>query len=413
MSKILIVGGGVVGLFTAFYLQKKGAEVTVIDKGDLTDGCSYGNAGLIVPSHVIPLASPGMLHKGMINLFKPASSVAARIAPNAGLLHWYLRFTGAATEKHVRESIPVLKDLSLFSKGLYQQMKALGELGFPFWEKGLLMLYKSQETGDELLKEAEIARRAGLEVSELSRNDVFLLEPDAMPDVLGGVYYHSDDHLNPAALMKSLINHLEHSGVQLIRNCALAKIKTSGTKAIGVETSQGTFGFDQLVITVGMWSSPIMKQLGLRLAVQPGKGYSFKVKTSAEIHLPALLSDANVAVTPLGNGLTQFGGGMEIGYGDMKIRRTRVDQIIKAVGEFYPSEKGIEIKDEQIWQGHRPCSFDGLPFIGQVPQFGNVFIGTGHSMMGVTLAPATGLLLSELISGENTSLYLSPFSLNR
>lgn len=413
MSKILIVGGGVVGLFTAYYLKKKGAEVTVIDKSDLTDGCSYGNAGLIVPSHVIPLASPGMLHKGMKNLFKPTSPVAARLAPSAGLLHWNLRFSGAATEKHVRESIPVLKDLSLLSKGLYQDLKASGELDFPFWRKGLLMLYKSQKTGEELLEEAEIVRHAGLEVSELSRNDVFQLEPDALPAVSGGVHYHSDDHLNPAALMKSLIKHLEDSGVQLIRDCALAKIKTSGTKAIGVETSQGTFGFDQLVITAGMWSSPIMKQLGLRLAVQPGKGYSFKVKTSAEIHYPALLSDANVAVTPLGNGLTQFGGGMELGYGDMKIRRTRVNQIIKAVGEFYPSEKGIEVNDEQIWQGHRPCSFDGLPFIGKVPAYNNVFAGTGHSMMGVTLAPATGLLLSELISGENASLNLNPFRLDR
>ncbi len=413
MSKILIVGGGVVGLFTAFYLQKKGAEVTVIDKGDLTDGCSYGNAGLIVPSHVIPLASPGMLHKGMKNLFKPTSPVAARMAPNAGLLHWYLRFTGAATEKHVRESIPVLKDLSLLSKGLYQNLKTSGDLDFPFWQKGLLMLYKSQKTGEELLEEAEIARHAGLEVSELSRNDVFQLEPDTLPAISGGVHYHSDDHLNPAALMKSLINHLEDSGVQLIRDCALTKIKTSGTKAIGVETTQGTFGFDQLIITAGMWSSPIMKQLGLRLAVQPGKGYSFKVKTATEIHYPALLSDANVAVTPLGNGLTQFGGGMELGYGDLKIRKARVAQIVKAVGEFYPTEKGIEIKDEQIWQGHRPCSFDGLPFIGQVPAYTNVFAGTGHSMMGVTLAPATGLLLSELISGEKTSLNLKPFRLER
>jgi len=413
MSKILIVGGGVIGLFTAYYLHKKGAEVVVIDKGDMTDGCSYGNAGLIVPSHVVPLASPGMLRKGIKNLFRPESPVAARMAPNAGLLHWYLRFTGAATEKHVKKSIPVLKELSLLSKGLYQELKASADLDFPFWQKGLLMLYQSQQTGEELLEEAEIARHTGLLVNELSRNEILQLEPDALPTVSGGVHYHSDDHLNPSALMNSLISYLEKSGVQLIHNCALLKIKTTGTKAIGAETSRGLFGFDQLVITAGMWSPPIMKQLGLRLAVQPGKGYSFKVKTSAEIHYPALLSDANVAVTPLGNGLTQFGGGMELGYGDMKIRRTRVDQIIKAVGEFYPSEKGIEIKDEQIWQGHRPCSFDGLPFIGKVPAYNNVFAGTGHSMMGVTLAPATGQLLSELISGEKNSLNLNPFRLER
>ena len=413
MSKIVIVGGGVVGLFTALYLRKKGAEVTVIDRGDMTDGCSYGNAGLIVPSHVIPLASPGMLHKGMKNMFRTSSPVAARMSPDADLIRWYLCFTGAATEKHVQESIPVLKELSLLSKSLYGEIKESGELDFPLWHKGLLMLYQSQKTGDELREEAEIARHAGLDVSELSASDIQKLEPDALPTVSGGVHYHSDDHLNPSALMKSLIAKLEQSGVTLVRNCAVEKIKTSGSKAITLETEKGPFGFDQLVITAGMWSSKILKQLQTRIAVQPGKGYSFKVKTSSTIHYPALLSDANVAVTPMGNGLTQFGGGMELGFGDLKIREQRVLNVAKAVGEFYPSEKGIQIEPRQIWQGHRPCSFDGLPFIGRVPAFPNVFVGTGHSMMGVTLAPATGLLLTELISGKQTSLNLNPFRLDR
>jgi len=413
MSKIVIVGGGVVGLFTALYLQKKGAEVTVIDRGDFTEGCSYGNAGLIVPSHVVPLASPGMLHKGMKNLFRSSSPVAARMSPDADLIRWYLRFTGAATEKHVQESIPVLKELSLMSKSLYSEIKESGELDFPMWHKGLLMLYQSQKTGDELFEEAEIARHAGLLVSELSATDVQKLEPDALPNVSGGVHYHSDDHLNPTDLMNSLVSYLEQSGVKLVRNCAVEKIRTSGSKAITLETENGPFGFDHLVITAGMWSSKILKQLQTRIAVQPGKGYSFKVKTSSTIHYPALLSDANVAVTPLGNGLTQFGGGMELGFGDLKIRQQRVQNVAKAVGEFYPSEKGIEVEPGKIWQGHRPCSFDGLPFIGRVPAFPNVFVGTGHSMMGVTLAPATGLLLTELISGKQTSLNLNPFRLDR
>jgi D-amino-acid dehydrogenase len=413
MSKIVIVGGGVIGLFTALFLQEKGAEVTVIDRGDFTDGCSYGNAGLIVPSHVIPLASPGMLHKGMKNLFRRSSPVAARISPNIDLVRWYLRFTGAATDKHVQESIPVLKELSLLSKSLYGEIKESGKLNFPMWHKGLLMLYQSAKIGDELMEEAEIARRAGLEVSELSAADIRKLEPDALPNVSGGVHYHSDDHLNPSDLMKSLIVWLEESGVNLVRHCAVEKIRTSGAKAITLETEKGSFGFDQLVIAAGMWSSEILKQLQIRIAVQPGKGYSFKVKTASTIHYPALLSDANVAVTPLGNGLTQFGGGMELGFGDLKIRQARVQQIVKSVGEFYPAEKGIQIDHGQIWQGHRPCSFDGLPLIGKVPAFDNIFVGTGHSMMGVTLAPATGLLLTELISGERSSLNLNPFRLDR
>lgn len=413
MSKIVIVGGGVVGLFTAWYLRKKGAEVTVLDRGNLTDGCSFGNAGLIVPSHVIPMASPGMLRKGMKNLFNPKSPVAARMFPDPDLIRWYLRFTGTSTAKHVNESIPLLKELSLFSKSLYAELKDSGNLDFRIWHKGLLMLYQSQQTGDELFEEAEIARHTGLEVDNLTTNDVHRLEFDAKPNVSGGFHYLSDDHLDPSTLMKSLIAGLEESGVNLVRNCAVSKIHTSEQKAISLETEQGIFDFDELVIAAGFWSAEIMKQLKINLPVQPGKGYSFKVNTVRPIHFPALLGDANVAVTPMGSSLTQFGGGMELGFGDLKIRQARISQIVKAVGKFYPSEIGLNITPDKIWQGHRPCSFDGLPFIGKVSNFPNVFVGTGHSMMGVTLAPATGKLLSQLISGEKQSLDLTPFRIER
>lgn len=413
MSKIVIVGGGVIGLFTAWYLRKKGAEVTVLDRGELTDGCSFGNAGLLVPSHIIPLASPGMLRKGIKNLFNSKSPVAARMFPDPDLIRWYLRFTGASTDKHVNESVPVLKELSLFSKSLYAELKDSGELDFPLWHKGLLLLYQSQQIGDELFEEAEMARHTGLEVSTLTTQEVHRLEFDAKPNVSGGFHYKSDDHLDPSVLMKSLLAGLEKSGVTLIRNCTVRKIHTSGQKAISLETEQGTFNFEQLVITAGFWSTEILKQLKINLPVQPGKGYSFKVNTVRPVHFPALLADANVAVTPLGGSITQFGGGMELGFGDLKIRQARIQQIIQAVGQFYPSEKGMNITPEQIWQGHRPCSFDGLPFIGGVQSYPNVYVGTGHSMMGVTLAPATGKLLSQLISGEKQNLDLTPFRIER
>ncbi|HSO78387.1 MAG TPA: FAD-binding oxidoreductase, partial [Bacteroidales bacterium] len=236
---------------------------------------------------------------------------------------------------------------------------------------------------------------------------------DTKPDVSGGFHYQSDDHLDPTALMKSQIAGLEKTGVTIVRNCTVRKINTSGQKAISLETEQGTFDFDQLVITAGFWSREIMEQLKINLAVQPGKGYSFKVNTVRTLHYPALLADANVAVTPMGGSRAQFGGGMELGFGDLKIKHARIHQIIKAVGQFYPSEKGLNITPEKIWQGHRPCSFDGLPFIGQVSAFPNVYVGTGHSMMGLTLAPATGLLLTELISGNKTSQDLKPFRIER
>ena len=413
MNKIVIVGGGIIGLFTAWYIQKQGLQVTVVDRGDLTDGCSFGNAGLIVPSHVIPLASPGMFKKGIKNMLRPASPVAFHISPDKASLRWYLRFAGASTHEHVSASVPVLKELSWFSKQLYDEIHKSGEMDFQLWNKGLLMLYKSQHTGDELREEAEIARNAGLEVNELTKDEIHQMEPDTLPAITGGFHYVSDDHLNPFGLMNSLVAQLKKSGVEIIRNCSVENIVTIGNKAVSIQTSIGMIEFDQLVIAAGFWSSEVLRNLRIRIDVQPGKGYSFKIKHKKTIHYPALLSDANVAVTPINNELTQFGGGMEIGHTGYKISRARVQQIIKSVGQFYPSEKGIEFTGLNIWQGHRPCSFDGLPYIGRANGFTNVFVGTGHSMMGVTLAPATGRLLSELICGEKTTIDLQPFRIER
>lgn len=413
MSKVVIVGGGIIGLFTAWFLTKKGAEITVVDRGNFTGGCSYQNAGLIVPSHVIPLASPGMLKKGIRNLFHRSSAVAFRLAPDRDLIRWYMKFAFAANKQHVSRSVNILKDLSLLSKDLFSGIKDSGELDFPLWKNGLLMLYRSDKSGNELREEAEIERNAGLEVDELSLADVLRLEPDAQPNVSGGFLYNCDNHLNPSVLMNSLKCTLEDKGVVFKSNQSVEKIQVTSNKIKRVITENEFFECDQLVITAGMWSSKLLNQLKVNIDLQPGKGYSFVVKTSQTIHYPALLSDVNVAVTPLGNGAVRFGGGMEMGQNGYQINRNRIDNIIKAAGQFYPSEKQMEIKENQIWQGHRPCSFDGLPYIGRVPGFQNMYVGTGHSMMGVTLGPVTGLLLSELISGVNTSLDLEPFRVGR
>lgn len=413
MSKVVVVGGGVVGLFTAWFLAKKGAEVVVIDRGNFTGGCSYQNAGLIVPSHVIPLASPGMLQKGLKNLLQPSSAVGFRLAPEKDLIRWYLKFASVANHRHVSAAVPVLKEMSLLSKHLYSEIKKSGELDFPLRENGLLMLYQSEKTGRELGREAEVAQKAGLTVDKLSPGEILRLEPEAKPNVSGGFLYHSDSHLNPAVLMHSLKETLEKKGVSFKQNCTVKTIQTFSGKAVRIITEHETFDFDKLVITAGMWSRGLLRPFNIKIDVQPGKGYSFTVKTTSGIYYPALLSDVNVSVTPLGNGAVRFGGGMEVGHTGYSINRKRVERIQKSVGRFYPSEKEMEVEEKQIWQGHRPCSFDGLPYIGRVPGFKNMYVGTGHSMMGVTLAPATGMLLSQLISGEKPNLNLEPFRVGR
>ncbi|MDX5418077.1 MAG: FAD-dependent oxidoreductase [Hymenobacteraceae bacterium] len=411
MSKVTIIGGGIIGMFTAYYLTEEGFEVTILDKGALEDNCTLGNAGMLVPSHIIPLASPGIISKGLRWMLSSTSPFYIHPRLDRRLLQWCMLFYKAATPKHVAQSIPYLKNLNLLSKSLYQGIAEMHpEIGLD--EKGLLMLYKTAEGEHEEKEFAHLAKQHGLDAEILSLQEVQKLEPKLELDVLGGVLFPGDAHLNPAALSAFLIRHLQSKGVVMKSHVQVIDFTTSGKKITAVVTDKGDYMTDHLVVCAGSWSGDVAHKLKLNLPMLGGKGYSFLTDNIPAIQRPTILTEERVAVTPYGDKV-RFGGTMEITPANSHINMNRVKGIHSAVSRYYTNFECTFPKKEEVWSGLRPCSPDGLPYIGYTQRWDNVLFGTGHSMMGVSLAPATGKVLTEQLLNRKESVLTDAFSPDR
>ncbi|MBF9254070.1 FAD-dependent oxidoreductase [Pontibacter sp. 172403-2] len=413
MSKVVIAGGGIIGLFTAYYLSEEGFEVTILDKGDLSANCSIGNAGMIVPSHIVPLASPGIIGKGLKWMFSSTSPFYIHPKLDRRLLQWCLLFYQSATKKHVAYSIPYLKGLSLFSKSLYlslAEQHVAADLGLE--EKGLLMLYKTEEAAQEEIEFAHLASQHGLVTEVLSQEDVQKLEPYAGMDVLGGVFFPGDAHLNPAKLNHFLVKQLESKGVKIIRNAEVLDFACTGRTVNAVITDKGDYAGDYVIIAAGSASGQIARKLQINMPMLGGKGYSFLAENSPAIQRPAILVEGKVAVTPFGKEV-RFGGTMEITDDNQKKNINRVKGIHNAISRYYSDFQCPMPDAKNIWSGLRPCSPDGLPYIGFTQRWDNVLFGTGHSMMGISLAPATGKILAEQLMNRKAPVLIEAFSPDR
>lgn len=408
-----IIGGGIIGLSSAYYLAKAGYTVTIIDQSDLTDGCSHRNAGMIVPSHFIPLAAPGMVAKGIRWMFNSSSPFFVRPRVSADLIRWGMLFMRHATNRHVEKSAPALKELSLLSKAHFQQLaKELSPL-VGYEERGLMMLYQTAEAEREEKHTADMANDLGIVAKQLSAEEVQQLEPDVRVNVRGGIYFPGDAHLTPHQLVAALRQKLAEWNVAFIAPATVQSFELSDSKIQAVNTDHGKFTFDQLVLATGSWSGMVARHLRLNLPMQAGKGYSFTMENvEKNVRIPSIFLEARVAVTPMGNTL-RFGGTMEITGIDHSVNMKRVKGIVDSIPKYYPDMNVATPSVDQVWHGLRPCSPDGLPYIGRSSSVSNLVIATGHSMMGLSLAPATGKIVSELIAGEKTSMDITAFNPQR
>jgi D-amino-acid dehydrogenase len=413
MSKVLIIGGGIVGLTSAYYLQKKGYDVTVLDKGDITDNCSFGNAGMIVPSHFVPLAAPGMIKQGIRWMFDSKSPFYVRPSLNGNLINWGLKFMKHATAKHVNQSAVPLRDLSLLSKKLYEGLAKEPDFDFELTNNGILAFYKTEKAGEE---EAHLAARAielGLDMAVLTADECRALQPDLKLDVLGAVHYRCDAHLYPTKLMNALLQYLLNNGVKIERGREVDRIETAGNRIMKVFTGNTAWEADQYVLATGSWSPAVAKMADVKISLMPGKGYSFmEPEPQQRLTIPALLCEARVAITPM-NGQIRYGGTMELDKINTRINMQRVKGIVESVPAYFPDLKPALPAEKDIWYGFRPSSPDGLPYIGRSEKRENLIIATGHGMMGLSLGPATGLLVSQIASGMATDLKMEPFAVVR
>jgi D-amino-acid dehydrogenase len=413
MTHVGIVGGGIIGLSSAYYLHKAGHKVTLFDQHSIAESCSLGNAGMIVPSHIIPLAQPGMIAKGMRWMLNSTSPFYVKPRLNLDLARWGWLFYRHSTNQHVQRSIPVLRDISLLSKTLYQDLAANGDLEFEWQERGLFMLYKSASAEHEMAEEADVANRAGIEAKLLTGQQVQEMEPNTRVDVRGGVFYPGDAHLNPSELVRSLATFLRKQGVLILENHSVTGISKANNRVTAVLTDKGSFLVDDLVIAGGAWSPTLAHMLDMNLSLQGGKGYSFVLrKLKNNVRIPAIMLEARATATPMGNDL-RFAGTLEVAGTDMTVNMNRVRGIVQSINQYYPDVPVAMPEVDTVWRGLRPCSPDGLPYIGRTEKFKNVVLATGHGMMGLSLGPATGKLVTEVINGETDSMDISAFSPDR
>ncbi|MEH6768873.1 NAD(P)/FAD-dependent oxidoreductase [Maribacter arcticus] len=412
-KNIVIIGGGIVGLCSAYYLSKEGHQITVIDKGDITSGASFVNAGYITPSHIIPLASPGMIAKGIKMMFNSASPFYMKPRLDAEFLKWSWYFHKSSTKAKVEKAIPVIKEINLISRELFTDIRNSGDLGeFQLERKGLLMLYKTQAS---YLHEKEVADRAsylGLEVSDLNNSELKKIEPNVNIDAEGAIHYECDGHTTPTEIMPKMLNYLKSVGVNFCINEEVIDIKTSNGVIKEVITDKNNYHPDEVILAAGSWSGELSKKLNLKLSLQGGKGYRINVARNTGISMPAILMEAKMAVTPM-NGFTRFAGTMEFSGNNNIVRKERVLAIANGAHSFYPDLKINSAEIESAKTGLRPVSPDGLPYIGKSASIKNLTIATGHAMMGWSLGPATGKLVSEVLRGKKTSMDISAFNPER
>ena len=411
-KKVVIIGGGIIGLCSAYYLQKENHEVVVVDKSDFSSGASYVNAGIITPSHIIPLAAPGMITKGIKWMFNSSSPFYVKPRLNIDFLEWSWLFKKSATKQKVITAIPVIRDINLLSRSLYEEMKSERALDFFYEHKGLLMLYKTEKAGEDEWNTGKKAIECGLKVANLSQDELRKLEPSVDNSIKGAVHYLSDAHMSPSEFMRQMKSYLVNKGVVFKSGTEVKSFNVKSNSIESIKTKDEEIHFDELVVASGSWTQNLLKELQLKVPIQAGKGYRIDVQKETNITIPSILLEAKVAVTPM-DGYTRFAGTMEIGGINHIINPKRVDAITKAATNYYSD---LEISNEAKLAadcGLRPCSPDGLPYIGRVSSFINLTVAAGHAMMGWSLGPATGKLVSEIISDNKTSIDITPFRVGR
>jgi D-amino-acid dehydrogenase len=414
---VLIVGGGIVGLCVAYYCARKGHRVTLIERGGPDrDGCSFANAGMLVASHVVPLASPGMVQLGFKWMWNAESPFYVKPRFSADLLDWGWKFHRAATQAHVDRAGPRLRDLHVASHACFREWADLWGNEFELTKRGLLVLCNTEHGLEEEANNATRARGLGIPAEVLTPAATAELEPDVRMAIAGSVYFPQDCHLTPGRLMAVLTREAERAGVKVTYGTQVSGWRSGKTRIDAVQTTRtdvGELSADEYVVCAGVWSTNVVRDLGLKIPMQAGKGYSLTLESPCSLpRTGAILSEARVAATPMGKAL-RFGGTMELAGIDESINPARLRGIVNSAVRYYPDVTPAHFERATVRSGLRPCSPDGLPFLGRFSRFANLSVATGHAMMGVSLGPITGKLMAEILSDEPLSCSVEGLSPDR
>jgi D-amino-acid dehydrogenase len=414
MSKpehVVVVGGGIIGACSAWYLAEAGYEVTILEQAKFGRQASHGNCGYVSPSHVMPLARPGQVLRGLRGML--SSETALRIDPSRilSLAPWLLQFASRCNMKAVMESGQACHPLLQSSAQLYRELFENQGLEVDWHEDGLLFVYRDEHEFREYEEsDAWLRKHFGVAAEPYRGAALTELEPALKPGLAGAWLYRCDGHLRPDRLMSELRRILTAAGVQILEETPLESLQQTKGRATAVVTPSGPIEADHVVVATGAWTPLLHEQLGVRLPIQPGKGYSITMgRPERCAWLPMILEECHVAITPFADGY-RVGSTMEFSGYDASLNRKRLDYLRKGAAEYLLDPLGDPVTEE--WCGWRPMTSDGIPRIGQAPRCRNVWIAAGHSMLGLSMGTGTGKLVAELISGQQPHLDPVPYRIS-
>ena len=403
-KKVIVIGGGIIGYCTAWYLTGSGHEVTILERSRADDSPSYNNAGMVVPSHFIPLASPGIIKKGLVWMLRADSPFYIKPRLDASLIRWCWQFYRHANSRHVRRAAPLLAEMNQLSRCLFQEITDGLDARVNFKSAGLLMLYATHKGEEEEKETAKVAASLGIEAKNLNNSELNELDSNISYKAKGAVSSHGDAFLAPTAFLQSLEINLKSRGVEIMKGLEVRDFDYGNSKIQGVRAGTRFLEADEFVLAAGIDSVELAKKAGLDIPMQGGKGYSVTIDNPGKMPgICSILTEARVAVTPMGNKL-RLAGTMEFAGKDVSVNRKRVEGYLKSVAQYIPDISYGILKDKTVWAGLRPCSPDGLPYIGRFNRYPNLIAATGHAMMGLSLGPVTGLIVTDLVNNKMPSI---------
>lgn len=409
---VIIVGGGVIGASCAYYLHESGWTVTIIDKGGFGDGCSHANCGFVCPSHVLPLAGPGAVKAGIKALFQPNGAFTIKPRLDFALWSWLYRFARRCNERDMIEAGRAIQSLLNSSRALYDELMADEAFDCEWETRGLLFAFAHRDALEHYGQTDKLMRESfGVGARHLDAEAMLELEPALKPGLAGGWFYETDAHLRPDSLMTSWRWILHGMGVQLIEDCPVNTIIREGGRARALTTDQGEMTADAVILATGALTPLFNAELGCKIPIQPGKGYSITMPRPAKCpSTPLIFEEHRVAVTPWQSGY-RLGSTMEFAGYDSTLNRKRLE-LLKTGAAHYLQEPYCEPVEEE-WFGWRPMTYDGIPLIDRTPAMSNVLVAAGHNMLGLSMAPATGKLVAEMLNGQPPHIDPAPYSVNR
>lgn len=411
-GRAVVIGGGVIGAACAYYLARDGWRVSVLERDAFGRGCSHGNCGFISPSHVLPLTSPEAFALALSSLFRPTAPFRVKPRFDPGLWWWLLQFARRCNTRQMLSAAGPIHAILESSRTLFDRLFADERFACDWETRGLLFVFQTLAGLQHHAHTATLVHeRFGLAIQKVEGTELAALEPALKPGLAGGFLYPHDAHLRPDKLMSSWRRILSEKGVEIREHCAVQGLRHDQDRTVAVGTTQGDIPADVVVVATGSWTPQLNRELGCQIPIQPGKGYSITMSRPARCaSYPLMFEEHRVAVTPFHSGY-RIGSTMEFAGYDSTLDRRRLDYLREGAGHYLAEPPAQAVEEE--WCGWRPMTYDSLPIIDRSPRQRNVWIAAGHNMLGVSMSPATGKLIAELIGGHAPHLDPGPYSLKR